>query len=963
MLRIEEVQQLFFSSLNSMGGLDSQRGPRSIIRTLKKEADYDDLEFTEDDFDKIISGLNDDDPNNYFFTKLGVYLRQWDAATEVKWVDKTKPYSDERRSFIFKLLELPELIITSMNAKLPPYRPDGHPIIIADEHEEWYTAERKRESNFYWAAYSKYLGQHGSWPEESIIELDKASDMIVRRLSDPQREAIKQTKGLVVGYVQSGKTANFTAVIAKAADAGYKLIIVIAGTLNILREQTQRRFDKELIGKELIESERSDHDYIDAPDWEEFVYHGDLPSQLGSFDWKRLTGEKDDYKKLQRGLEALEFKSAIKGRRFNDPVNLKNSSATLIVIKKIPSVLKKLNEDLADLATHLEEVPALIIDDESDQASVNTVNPDKITEKERTATNEQIIKLVRTLNRAQYVGYTATPFANVFINPKDAEDLFPSEYIVALPRPKDYMGIYDFFDFAEDLAEPDDNSERPKEISHIRNTSDDKKNDDGNLSEAINAFILAGAIKLYRKSKDVDVSTKHHTMLVHRSVRKLDHEEDALLVQSLYDKSKPGAASFYKKLKELWKKDFNRISIYLGIYKENPKSFEELRPFIDDCVSHIQKDGKEVRIINGDKKNEKDMPNFDRDEIWSILVGGTKLSRGYTVEGLTVSYYRRRIKTADTLMQVGRWFGFRKGYQDLVRLYVSRNEQDRKNKTMDLYAAFKSICRDEEIFRKELEMYSDERDPRILPENIPPRVPSHLIPPTAKNKSWYVTIQHQNFGGSWKESGHPNNSDSGRKSNAKLFKELLGSAAPLGRKSLSYKYFDKKKNKKLLEKTNYLVWEGTKDNLIKFLEGYKWNVPGLLSRELNFLGGEGGKDPKISRCIILCPQKITDKHKWNGMSVKNRARINNGSFNGFSEPKHVRIAQAISLIDPPDSSNKALNDLINKETAVIIAYPTIGTNDDFSSEVITDKDITIGFGVKFPKNNIKTPITWGHNTK
>ena len=961
MLGIEEIQQLFSSSLNSMGGIDSQRGPRSFFRTLQKEADYDDLEFTEVDFDKILNGLQDDDPNNYFFTSLGVYLRQWDAATDVKWVENTKPYSDDRRDFVLALLKLPKNITTSLNTRLPPYRPDGHPIIIAAEHEEWYTPERKIESHFYWTAYSKYLAEHGGWPQESIIAVDQASDMIVRRLSDPQREAIKQTKGLVVGYVQSGKTANFTAVTAKAADAGYKLIIVIAGTLDILREQTQRRFDKELIGKEVIKSERSDHDYVDAPDWGDFVFHGELPSMLGSFDWKRLTGAKDDYKKLKRGLEALEFKSKTPGRRFNDPVNLKDSPATLIVIKKIPSVLRKLNEDLADLATHLEEVPALIIDDESDQASVNTVNPDKITEKERTETNKQIIKLVKTLKRAQYVGYTATPFANVFISPKDAEDLFPSDYIVALPRPKDYMGIYDFFDFAEDLAEPDDESEKIKEVAHIRNTSDENNNDDGNLSEAINAFILAGAIKLYRKSMGVAVSTKHHTMLVHRSVRKMDHEEDAVLVQDLYNKSKPGSSGFYKNLKKLWKDDFNRVSIDLGLYKDNPESFEELRPFIDDCISNIQKDGKEIRIINGDKKNADDLPNFDRDEIWSILVGGTKLSRGYTVEGLTVSYYRRKIKTADTLMQVGRWFGFRKGYQDLVRLYVSRSELDGKNKTMDLYAAFKSICRDEELFRKELELYSEERDPRILPENIPPRVPSHMLPPTAKNKTWHVSIQHQNFGGRWKESGHPKNTDSGRKSNAKLFKELLDSAISHGKKSLSYKIFYKKKNKMVVEKTDYLVWEGTKDNLLNFLEEYQWNVPDLLARELEFLKGTGDKNPGISRCIILCPQKVKDDYKWNNMSVKNRARINNGSFNGFSEPRHVRVAEAISLLDPPDSSNQNLEELINIETAVLIAYPTIGSGDCFSSKTIMDKDITIGFGVKFPINKIKTPITWGHD--
>ena len=115
------------------------------------------------------------------------------------------------------------------------------------------------------------MKNQGGWPEESIIALDQASDFVVERLSDPEREEIFATKGLVVGYVQSGKTANFTAVAAKAVDAGYRFVIVIAGTLNILRAQTQRRFDKELIGRELIEMSGAQHDYIGAPDWSEFI--------------------------------------------------------------------------------------------------------------------------------------------------------------------------------------------------------------------------------------------------------------------------------------------------------------------------------------------------------------------------------------------------------------------------------------------------------------------------------------------------------------------------------------------------------------------------------------------------------------------------------------------------------------------------------------------------------------------
>jgi len=963
MLNESELKELFIASLKTMGGMGSNRGPRSLLLTLEKEAEYDEIKFSDDDFYDIEKNLIDEDPNNYFFSTLGKYLRQWDAAVDVKWVDETSAYSNERREKIMNSLKLSENVILSLNDRFPPHSPEGgHPVIIASEHEEWYSQERKDKNNFYWSAYENYLSEQGGWPEDSIIALDQASDMVVKRLSDPCRREIKLTKGLVVGYVQSGKTANFTAVTAKAVDAGYRLIIVIAGTLDILREQTQRRFDKELIGVELIKSERTDHDYFDAPDWDDFISHGNLPAKLGSFNWKRLTGEKEDYKKLHRNLEALEFKSVMPGRRFNDPANLNASPATLLVVKKNPSILRKLNADLRDLATHLEEVPVLIIDDESDQASVNTVNPDKKTEKDRTATNEQIIRLVRLLKRAQYIGYTATPFANVFINPKDAEDLFPSDYIVTLPRPKDYMGIYDFFDFTENLEEPDEGIERVKESAHIRDTKNQQNEEDGNLSEAINAFILAGALKLFRKEKGLPVSDKHHTMLVHRSVKISDHEDDAILVQQLYNAAKPGTVSFYENLEKLWKEDFRPVTKNLNLYDVNPLSFEELKPFVDKCISLVQKEGKEVRIINGDKKNVDDLPNFDRDRTWSILVGGTKLSRGYTVEGLTVSYYRRKIKTSDTLMQVGRWFGFRKGYKDLVRLYVSRSEPDGRNRTMDLYAAFKSICRDEELFRKELKIYSEKSDPkeRILPINVPPIVPMSMIPPTAKNKRWHVDVMHMNFAKKWKESGHPKSTIEGRKENADIFKDLLSQSIDCGRKNLSYETTDKNGKVKPI-KDDYYIWECNKKSLVKFITGYKWNVEGLMARELDFLEGDKEKDPGIKKCIILCPQNVKTEHLWNNLTVKRRRRIDNGGFNVFSEPKHVKVANSIALQEPLDSMSDNLEKLIDKETAVLVVYPTVGKDDTFSEVEISDKDITIGFGIKFPDNKIQSSIVWGHD--
>ena len=134
-------------------------------------------------------------------------------------------------------------------------------------------------------------------------------------------------KGLVVGYVQSGKTANFTGVISKAIDAGYRLIIVLTGTTNLLREQTQRRLDKELVGKENLlkginqedEQALAKVDYYGDEDWDGFVTHGALPSTLNRPDIRRLTRKDSDYRELLVGIESLDQLRVDLTKPFNDP--------------------------------------------------------------------------------------------------------------------------------------------------------------------------------------------------------------------------------------------------------------------------------------------------------------------------------------------------------------------------------------------------------------------------------------------------------------------------------------------------------------------------------------------------------------------------------------------------------------------------------------------------------------------
>ena len=284
-------------------------------------------------------------------------------------------------------------------------------------------------AGYYWRRLREYLVDRKGWNLREVDDLNASSNRVLRHIEDPRVDGphSKQefrVQGLVLGYVQSGKTANFTSLIAKAADRGYRLIIVLSGIHNSLRAQTQRRLDLEL---GLV----ADPKGVGRPD------------QRAS-----LVGDH------QRGPEgrlrpAHRRRPTRPGRR------------GIMVVKKNATVLRRLvnwldGEVPADLA-------ALIIDDEADQASINTqpsmeeadlgddtgdVAPDK--ELDPSTINGLIRDLIGKFRRASYVAYTATPFANVLINP-DAEsdrwgsDLFPKEFIISLPRPAAYVGAERIF--------------------------------------------------------------------------------------------------------------------------------------------------------------------------------------------------------------------------------------------------------------------------------------------------------------------------------------------------------------------------------------------------------------------------------------------------------------------------------------------------------------------------------------
>jgi hypothetical protein len=732
-------------------------GPKRLVRVLSGLADKDVTT------DEVIAFLASADANDQALVAMRIALNRWDAEEPAEWAvlgaQGTLPHTTERRTVSVQALgfvESEELVLRD----LVPIKITGS-VIIAKDFDPWYKDARHKRSTLYWDHYLDYLTSKG-WPADSLSSLDTATTQIVERLSDPRRVEARQTKGLVVGYVQSGKTANFTGVLAKAVDAGYRLVIVLTGTIEVLRAQTQLRLDKELVGRENILDNLDENDpdvvrgldYQGSEDWinDLFVRHGDLDLH-GAPSIRRLTTHKSDYRKLPQGQTQLRFQLFDSGKPLNDEANLEKSPAYVAVIKKNPAALKKLLADIEPFKRR-SELPVLIIDDESDQASVDTTDPrkygtDNPEKRKRTTINKLIVQLLTKLPRAQYVGYTATPFANVFIDPDEDENIFPSHFILSLERTPGYMGVADFHDVGVTWDEDERTVATSNELAFVRALeADPLAEPDERLEEirtAIDAFVLSGTLKLYRQARS-DSRYRHHTMLVHESVRKVAHSETASDVRELWKQTSYTSPEGLERLRALWVDDFEAVCLTRNDGEVVPQSFDELAEFVGEVVARLGSDP--VSVMNSDKDVTAAQKNvdFESSDVWRILVGGTQLSRGFTVEGLTVSYFRRQSMQADTLMQAGRWFGYRPGYRDLVRLYIRRDSR------VDLYKAFEALLLDEEAFREELRQYAvikDDGRPAVEPWQVPPLVSQHLpwLKPTARNKMWNARVDEKGSAG------------------------------------------------------------------------------------------------------------------------------------------------------------------------------------------------------------------------
>ncbi|WP_339542259.1 Z1 domain-containing protein [Pseudomonas sp. JAI120] len=605
----------------------------------------------------------------------------------------------------------------------------GDASTLADKtgHKDWLNAARRRDWR-YWQRYRDFLESKMS--VKAVDALDDATNKILELLEDPVREEGWDRRGLVVGHVQSGKTGNYTGLICKAADAGYKIIIVLAGLHNNLRSQTQIRLEEGFLGYETSAK-------------------NDVVRYIG-------VGE--------NGRDAEIRPNCATNRSDNGDFNTKIANHLaispeqrpwLFVVKKNKTVLDRLLKWIRNHVADSKDsdgrplvsgFPLLLIDDEADHASVDT--GDQVISKDGSADDEyqpkainsRIRKILHSFSRKAYVGYTATPFANIFIDRRkttkdEGPDVFPQSFIINISAPSNYVGPARVFGLRSPegrlgglplTREVDDQTDATGEDGwmpprHDKNHAPMFKGQDQvppSLREAVSAFVIACSVRVLRGE-----GLKHSSMLIHVTRYTAVQEEVRRQVEELVKGYRQRVERGFEKetlmseWRQLWESDFVQTSDAVAKAMGQMDGefvlpeWTDIEAVLPDVLGDI---AGNVRAINGSAGDVLDYEEREGTGLKVIAVGGDKLARGLTLEGLCVSYFVRNTKMYDTLMQMGRWFGYRPGYLDLCRLYT----------TSDLVEWFGHITDAAEELREEFDTMAKVH---ATPESYGMKVQSHPV--------------------------------------------------------------------------------------------------------------------------------------------------------------------------------------------------------------------------------------------
>lgn len=533
-------------------------------------------------------------------------------------------------------------------------------VITSRDYEPW-LANRKRDIEWgRWLAYKQMLLQHGRAPNV-IDKTDELTDIVLDLAGDPSKAGSWARRGLVLGDVQSGKTGMYLGLFNKAADAGYRLFILMSGNTEVLRQQTQARLDEAFIGRDSSNQvSRRGTNVTPSRHVGVGLIRRDLAQSSG------MTTVLSDFKRSS--YEAT-----------NITIQTDAAHPYVFVVKKNKQILRanSKNED-SGLYRWLTEqaqssggklnIPVLVLDDESDYASVNTKS-----ENDPTAINQAIRDILNVFTRSSYVAFTATPFANIFIDHSVDNDLFPRDFVYSLESPTNYVGSVKTFGTTEKKSEDgltylDDIKDDIEKIIPLGHKSHLQVHRlPQSVTDAVDTFLLANAIRDLRG--DID---QPRSMLVNVSRYKAVQRQVFRLVEEELSSTKtaielhhadPGTQhSVMRRVRDRFEEEFGQSdTTWDEVVRQLPSSISDVR----------------VRLFNSDtdKKLAEEEMGWERPPRM-IAVGGDVLSRGLTLNGLCVSYFYRRVTASDTLMQMARWFGYRDGYEDLCRLWINHESAD-----------------------------------------------------------------------------------------------------------------------------------------------------------------------------------------------------------------------------------------------------------------------------------------------
>lgn len=862
-----------------------------------------------------------------------LHLHKENSITEAQVLD----IANRSRMLIPVSDEEFEQAIKNVHSNMSITMDEGVLIKGDEEYIEWYDLRRAQKEFKFWDRYREFLIIKKGWSEAVVNTIDKVSNDILALLGDPKAKGPWKRRGLVIGDVQSGKTANFTAICNKAADVEYDVIIILTGTIESLRKQTQERQDSDLVGFDsfkLLNDKGVDNRRIGV---------GEINKQIRLM---TFTSTRND------------FKSAIIE---NVGLSLDSCKDTaLFVVKKNKKILENLEQWLrAHNANENGKIDSsvLIIDDESDNASVNTK------EEENPATiNRCIRNLLKCFTKESYVAVTATPYANIFINDESSEvvvdnlgqDLFPRDFIYCLAPPSNYIGAKDIFltdgQYYNSLEVIDD----AEEVIPLKHPSSFQISDiPDSLRNAVYHFILVNAIR----DKDGDVNS-HRSMLVNVSRftnvqnQLADYLSDWLeLIRrnlngfACLSKEESIKNQYIRDIFDFWEKnDFEKISGY---------DWDEIRgEYLINSIFTIK-----VQAVNqSTRATSLDYSQYKNEGLRVIAVGGNSLSRGLTLEGLCTTYFYRNSQAYDTLMQMGRWFGYRPGYEYLFKIWMTTNAIDR----------YGTICSATEELKREIKKMNKRK---FTPKEFGLRVkenPASLIV-TARNKMRHtqVIVQDIDISGRVIESVNMEANTNVLKQNFNAIKEFLLEINE--NKVEQEKVFDsiivKDVDKKLIEELifrlntpdanlNNLAYN--KNTLIDYIENSnhlsKWDViipKGTKSKLKINIGNKNFEIKKEKRKLVSI-----ENNKFISVYKKNGRIITGDSLTvGLSEEIKTRIENYVKANDPEEKVTDS--DYLYEGRNPLLFIHFIDT-DDYSEKpncIKFEEDTFVAISLAFPMTN------------